>query len=126
MNEAVKWDSYWTPLRYVLIHNLSSLFDEDLLREAWKLSIAKRIEKYENDIVTLLSEVKSRAKVSSLDERSKELIIDALNFGISKPLALDFGHPDQKIISPNAVGFQFVVASIARRTRKRVESQFHR
>ncbi|AEG13647.1 hypothetical protein Sbal175_4438 (plasmid) [Shewanella baltica BA175] len=119
LNEAVKWDSYWTPLRYVLIHNLSSLFDEDLLREAWKLSIAKRIEKYENDIVTLLSEVKSRAKVSSLDERSKELIIDALNFGISKPLALDFGHPDQKIISPNAVGFQFVVASIARRTRKK-------
>lgn len=119
LNEAVKWDSYWTPLRYVLIHKLSILFDEDLLRESWRLSLAKKIEKHEEDIVTLLTEVKCRAEVSYLDERSKELIIDALNFGISKPLSIDFGHPDQKIISPNAVGFQFVVAAIARRTRKK-------
>jgi hypothetical protein len=64
-------------------------------------------------------EVKSRAENAPLDARSKELIIDALDFGIRKPLSLDFGHPDQKIISPNAVGFQFVVAAIARRTRKK-------
>jgi uncharacterized protein DUF3800 len=118
LNDAVKWDSYWTPLRYVLIHKLSVLFDEDLLKESWRLSIAKRIENHEEDIVTLLTEVKRRTENSALDERSKELIIDALNFGINKPLAIDFGHPDQRIISPNAVGFQFVVAAIARRTRK--------
>jgi hypothetical protein len=119
LNEAVKWDSYWTPLRYLLIQKLSSLFDEGLLRESWRLSLAKRIEKHEEDIVALLTEVKCRAEVSYLDERSKELIIDALNFGIRKPLSIDFGNPDQKIISPNAVGFQFVVAAIARRTRKK-------
>ena len=119
LNDAVKWDSYWTPMRYVLIQKLSIIFDEDLLRESWRLSIAKKIEKHEGDIVALLTEVKSRTKASPLDDRSKEIIIDALNFGINKPLTLDFGHPDQKIISPNAVGFQFVVAAIARRTRKK-------
>jgi len=41
LNDAVKWDSYWTPLRYVLIHKLSVLFDEDLLKESWRLSIAE-------------------------------------------------------------------------------------
>lgn len=119
LNDAVKWDTYWTPLRYVLIHKLSILFDEELLRESWRLSTVKRIENHSNDIVSLLSEVKRRAKASPLDARSKELIVDALEFGIRKPLSLDFGHTDQKIISPNAVGFQFVVAAIARRTRKK-------
>jgi hypothetical protein len=119
LNDAVKWDTYWTPLRYVLIHKLSVLFDEELLRESWRLSIVKRVENCEDDIVSLLSEVKRRAESAPLDARSKELIIDALDFGIRKPLSLDFGHPDQKIISPNAVGFQFVVAAIARRTRKK-------
>lgn len=119
LNDVVKWDTYWTPLRYVLIHKLSILFDEELLRESWRLSTVKRIENHSNDIVSLLSEVKRRAKASPLDARSKELIVDALEFGIRKPLSLDFGHTDQKIISPNAVGFQFVVAAIARRTRKK-------
>jgi hypothetical protein len=119
LNDAVKWDTYWTPLRYVLIHKLSVLFDEELLRESWRLSIVKRVENCEDDIVSLLSEVKRRTKGAPLDARSKELIIDALDFGIRKPLSLDFGHPDHKIISPNAVGFQFVVAAIARRTRKK-------
>ncbi|WP_028774436.1 DUF3800 domain-containing protein [Shewanella waksmanii] len=119
LNDAVKWDTYWSPLRYLLIHKLSVLFDEDLLRESWRLSTVKRVENCEDAIVSLLSEVKIRAENAALDARSKELIIDALDFGIRKPLSLDFGHPDQKIISPNAVGFQFVVAAIARRTRKK-------
>lgn len=102
-----------------MIHKLAILFDEELLRESWRLATVKRVEKYDNDIIALLSEVKKRAEVAPLDARSKELIIDALDFGISKPLSLDFGHPDKNIISPNAVGFQFVVAAIARRTRKK-------
>lgn len=119
LNDAVKWDTYWTPLRYLLIQKLSVLFDEELLRESWRLSTVKRVDDCEDDIVSLLWKVKRRAEDAPLDARSKELIIDALDFGIRKPLSLDFGHPDQKIISPNAVGFQFVVAAIARRTRKK-------
>ncbi len=119
LNEAVKWDVYWTPMRYLLIHKLSALFDEPLLRESWRLCTEKKIERYENDIVQLLSEVKNRATVAELDPRSVEIIVDALDFGIAKPLELGFGYPDQKMVSPNAVGFQFVVSCIARRVRKK-------
>lgn len=119
LNEAVKWDTYWTPMRYIIIHKLASLFDESLLRESWRLCTERRIEKHENNIVQLLSEIRKRAEQSRLDARSIEVIVDALDFGIARPLALDFGFPDQKMVSPNAVGFQFVVSSIARRVRKK-------
>ena len=119
LNEAVKWDIYWTPMRYLIIHKLSVLFDEPLLRESWRLCTEKKIERYEGDIVQLLSELKRRVEISGLDARSIEVIRDALDFGIAKPLELDFGYPDQKMVSPNAVGFQFVVSCIARRVRKK-------
>lgn len=119
LNEAVKWDVYWTPMRYLIIHKLSILFDEKLLRDSWRLCIAKRIERHGDDIINLLSEVRERVVRSGLDARSVEIIVDAMNYGIANPLSLDFGHPDQKMVSPNAVGFQFVVSCIARRVRKK-------
>ena len=119
LNEAVKWDVYWTPMRYLVIHKLSLLFDEGLLRESWRLCTAKGIDRYASDIVQLLSKVKNRVIVSGLDPRSIEIILDALDYGIANPLKLDFGHPDQKMLSPNAVGFQFVVSCIARRVRRK-------
>ncbi|RJP77037.1 MAG: hypothetical protein C4522_16445 [Desulfobacteraceae bacterium] len=119
LNEAVKWDTYWTPLRYLIIHKLTVLFDEELLKKSWDLCISKRIENRATDIVSLLSELKKRTiRMETLDERSKELMIDAFEFGINKPLSLDFGTNDSKMISPNAVGFQFVLSAIARRTRQ--------
>lgn len=119
LNDAVKWDVYWTPMRYMIINKLSTLFDESLLRESWRLCTERKIEKHESSIVQLLSEIKDRAERSRLDVRSIELIVDALNFGISRPLELGFGFPNQKMVSPNVVGFQFVVSCIARRVRKK-------
>jgi len=119
LNPAVKWDSYWTPLRFVLIHKLGSILDEPLLREAWRLCIHKQIAREGQAIVDLLTELKGRVHVSNLDERSKEIMIDAFAFGIANPLELDFGTFDQKIISPNAVCFQFVVSAMGTRLRKK-------
>ena len=33
LNPAVKWETYWTPMRYLAIGQLSTLFDEDLLKD---------------------------------------------------------------------------------------------
>lgn len=118
LNEAVKWDAYWTPLRFVLLLKLNELLDESILKQAWKLCTVKRAEKYEQDIVELLTELKRRAEASSLDARSKELLVDAFRFGIARPLDLDFGAPDPRFVSPNTVGFQFVVHAMSRRLRK--------
>jgi hypothetical protein len=119
LNDAVKWDIYWTPMRYVLIHKLTVLFDENLLRRSWRLCTVKKAHRVEAEIVELLNEVKARAMASSLDKRTIEIIVDAVNWGICHPLDLDFGTPDHLIVSPNAVGFQFVASAMARRIRKK-------
>lgn len=118
LNKAVRWDAYWTPLRFVLLFKLNELLDESILKQAWTLCTVKRVEKYEQDIVELLTELKRRAEASSLDARSKEVLVDAFRFGIARPLDLDFGAPDPRFVSPNTVGFQFVVHAMSRRLRK--------
>lgn len=119
LNPAVKWDLYWTPLRYLIIHKLSTILDEEVMRRSWTLCTTKKIEKKLSDVQQLLRDVHARVGSSTLDARSKEVISDALAYGISKPEALDFGIYDERIISPNAVGFQFVVSAVARRVRKK-------
>ena len=117
LNEAVKWDTYWTPLRYPMIFNLSILFDESLLKESWRLCIHRRINTQKQSIINLLSSLLDRLLISKLDKRSKELIGDALRFGIAHPLKLDFGVADEKMLSPNTIGFQFVVSCMGSRLR---------
>lgn len=119
LNAAVKWEVYWTPMRYLLIHKLTVLFDEELLRRSWQLCTVRKVQRSEAEIIDFLSEVRRRVISSSLDRRTVEIIVDALDFGIARPLDLDFGSPDHLLVSPNAVGFQFVVAAIARHMRKK-------
>ena len=119
LNRAVKWDLYSTPMRFPAIHLLAQLVDEELLREAWVLCIEKKSEANPKRIIDLLGELKARTMNSEFHARAKELLSDAFEFGIRNPLALDFGITDKKLVSPNAVGFQFVVRAIARRSRKR-------
>lgn len=117
LNKAVKWEMYWTPMRFLAIHNLSQLCDEALLKIAWQLCISKSVEERSGEIVALLTDLRKRNKKSRLDNRTKELFDAAFGYGIEHPQELDFGVSDQKMISPNAVGFQFVLSSIARRLR---------
>ena len=113
----MKWDLYWTPLRFPAIHKLSLLCDQELLENAWSLCIARDVDKRTTEIVALLTELRERSKTSNMDHRTKELFDAAFGYGVANPQALDFGATDQKIYSPNATGFQFVLSSMARRLR---------
>lgn len=117
INPAVRWDTYWTPMRYLIILKLAAILDDDILKKTWALCTCKYIENKESDIIQTLEEIRSITKTSCLDARSKEIIINALGFAIKNPLAMDFGQHDEKAISPNAVGFQFVASSISRRLK---------
>lgn len=119
LNEAVKWEAYWTPLRFMLLYKLGCVVDEPLLQEAWRLCQAKKARQDANAIVVLLEQLRERMAASMMDDRSKEQIVDALAWGIANPLNLDFGVANAKMISPNAVGFQFVVSALARRLRNK-------
>lgn len=118
INGAVKWDLYWTPLRFLAIHKLASIVDEELLKKAWTLCTTRENKTLSTQVVELLRELKARTVKSELDERAKELFADAFEFGIRNPKDLGFGVPRAKLVSPNAVGYQFVIRAIARRMRK--------
>jgi hypothetical protein len=120
LNEAVKWDWYWTPLRFPMVAAVQTMVDEDLLKEGWKLRLIPRmrIEREEARIVRLLTTLRDRLdKAAHIDKRIREILSDGLRFGIKNPLKLDFGTDIPKFFSPNSVGFQFVLSCIANRLK---------
>ena len=84
-NPAVKWDLYWTPLRFPAIHKLSLLCDQELLENAWALCIARDVDKRTTEIVALLTELRERSKTSNMDHRTKELFDAAFGYGVANP-----------------------------------------
>ena len=120
LNKAVKWDWYWTPLRFPMVALVGHLADEELLKEAWDLRLTPRgrIDREAARIVKLLTTLLERLdKEIAVDKRMREMARDSLLFGIKNPLELDFGTDIQNAMSPNSVGFQFVLSSIANRLK---------
>lgn len=120
INKAVTWSSYWTPLRYVALLKLASLFDEPLARLAWEARIDS------NDL-------RSHAKVREVcevllsridrlpDARSRQILGDGLRWGASNFVELGYnakGKANQLSVMPNIIGFQSVLHGIASRIRK--------
>ncbi|TMO82004.1 hypothetical protein CWC16_02430 [Pseudoalteromonas sp. S3776] len=116
-NPAVPWNAYWTPLRYVLVSKVSFLFDEALLKKSWKARIAINKKFAEKELVEVCQELLSRVNLLP-DERSIEIITDALNWAIKNPSKIYYhasSKEDKLQISPNLIGFQSVMHGIATR-----------
>lgn len=116
-NPAVPWNAYWTPLRYVLLSKVSCLFDEELLKKAWKVRIARNKKFAENELVEICQELLGRVYILP-DERSIEIITDALRWAIENPSEINYHascKEDRLQISPNLIGFQSVMHGIANR-----------
>ena len=117
LNKAVPWVAYWTPLRYMLIAKLASMFDQPLLELAWKA----RIEKNSIKANTILQDVFSSLlqRIDRLrDARSREIIGDALKWARKYPEEIHYNiyDKDNKLqISPNLIGFQSVLHGISLR-----------
>ncbi|PKH31445.1 DUF3800 domain-containing protein [Shewanella sp. ALD9] len=116
-NPAVPWNAYWTPLRYVLVSKVSLLFDEVLLKKSWKARIAINKNFAEKELVEVCQKLLSRVHRLP-DERSIEIITDALNWAIKNPSKIYYhaSSKDERLqISPNLIGFQSVMHGIATR-----------
>jgi len=116
INHGVNWSWYWTALRYPAVAHLGMLLDEELAKEGHRLFLAPRGSDI-GAIVTLLTELRERTRKSGFDARICQVFDDAFTYGIEHPDDMDFGASDLKLVSPNAVAFQFVSAAIARRCR---------
>lgn len=119
MNPAMTWTGYWTPLRYMLLLKLATLFDEQLARKAW----AARIEPNDQIALPLMQEVcvELRSRVQSLpDARSRQLVSDALTWAERNPTEISFNVASKKDmlqITPNVIGFQSVMHGVAARIK---------
>lgn len=121
MNPAVTWTSYWTPLRYILLLKLASLFEEDDARVAWSARIDTNRARANEKLIAVCQRIAGR--VDQLpDARSRQLIGDGLSWAAQNPDAIGYNvdHADDiKQISPNIIGFQSVMHGIAKRIIQR-------
>ena len=119
VNQAITWTGYWTPIRYVLLLKLASLFDEDLARLAWDARITP------NDDIALPGMQKVccelRKRIERLpDQRSRQLIGDALAWAEANPEEISYNVASKKDmlhVTPNVIGFQSVMHGIAARIK---------
>lgn len=117
MNPAMSWTGYWTPLRYILLAKLASLFDVDLAKRAWKARIDTNDSTAEAELVSICKELIPR--VDELpDARSRQLIGDSLYWATQNPNELYYNCKSRKeklTVTPNIIGFQTVMHGIASR-----------
>lgn len=119
LNPAVGWTTYWTPLRYVMLLKVAHLFDDDLTQLAWAARTEKQGAKSESQLREVCTALLGR--VGRLpDQRSRELIIDTLNWAIANTSEIEYNanRKDMQLaISPNLIGFQFVLFGVVSRLK---------
>ncbi len=120
INPAMTWSGYWTPIRYILLLKIASLFDELLAKRAWEARIEIDDAKAEHGLVEVCLELCNC--VGNLpDARSQQLISDTLRWAIHNPSEMNYNtknKEDRLQVSPNIVGFQSVMHGIAARIKK--------
>lgn len=108
LNPAVSWTGYWTPLRYVLLLKVASLFDEALAARAWNARIDTNSPRAESELVRVCEELRSR--VGNLpDARSRQLISDSLAWAAKNPERIYYNTKSKKDrlqVTPNVIGFR--------------------
>lgn len=120
MNPAITWTGYWTPMRYVLLLKIASLFDEDLAKAAWHARITRDDESAHVKMKHVCREL--RGRLTRLpDVRSRQLLGDALMWAEKNAASICYNATSKKDalqVMPNIVGFQSVMFRIAERIGK--------
>jgi hypothetical protein len=120
MNPAMTWTGYWTPLRYVLLTKLASLFDDKLAKSAWMARIDINDKSAEERLVSVCRDLLPRLTLLP-DARSRQLLSDSLQWTIQNPHEIRYNCKTKKeilTITPNIIGFQAVMHGIASRLKK--------
>lgn len=120
LNPAVPWNWYWTPLRYPLLFAVSSLFDDELIVQAWEARITRSQDESNNMLKEIIKVLLGRAKEYP-DMRAREIISNALFWAFFNIEAIQYrvsgGKNMVMQISPNLIGFQSVIFGILGRSK---------
>lgn len=121
MNDAIPWHHYFTPLRYLLLSRVASLFDDSLAKAAWAARLEQNPARCAAMLVKLCADL--FARVGELPEqRSRDLIGGALKWASANPEKISYGSSNREstlAISPNLVGFQSCMYTMATQSSKR-------
>lgn len=120
MNPADTWTGYWTPLRFLMLLRVASLFDEELARAAWAARIDHDAPRAEAALRRVCQGLLDRIDQLQ-DARSRQVIGDALRWAADHAPEISYNADDRTQavqISPNVIGFQSVMAGIARRIER--------
>ncbi len=115
LNPAVPWVGYWTPVRFVLLSKVASLFDEELARRAWETRLERNSNKVNRQLQRLCRDLKARS-VRLQDERSRQVVGDALEWAQNHPDRLSYGPSNKSerlAAMPNVFGLQAVLNGIS-------------
>jgi len=119
LNPAVPWMWYWSPLKYPLLFAVADLFDEELLEEAWAIRINTKSEEANPAYAAMCRELIGRVeRTVTTDLRLREILLDSLSWASEHPEDIHYNVYNRKDllqISPNLIGFQSVMHTIARR-----------
>ncbi|WFU07496.1 DUF3800 domain-containing protein (plasmid) [Rhizobium sp. CB3171] len=121
LNEAVPWHHYFTPLRYILLLKIASLFDEQLKKDAWAARRETNTARCAEALTKLCNVLLERVHRLP-DARSREIVTGALRWAAANPFEIGYGagnHDTALQISPNLVGFQQVMQVMATQSSKR-------
>ena len=114
-NPAIPWTTYWTPLRYIILLKVASLFDLQTLQLAWDARIQSDTRQSKEIFQKVCQILISRIKFIN-DQRSREIIHDGLYWALNNfdKILYNVNDIDAKnFISPNISGFQHVMIGIA-------------
>src|SRR5690606_6433945 len=120
LNKAVPWLDYCTPLRFLMLLLVLSLFDSQTLKYTWHASVVRYDRNANKILVYVLRTLLERVE-HICDLRVKEIINDALRWAIKYPEEIHYNVYDKKSllqISPNLIGFQSVLHGIASRLKR--------
>lgn len=120
LNNAVPWHHYWTPLRYILVFKVAHLFDVETSKAAWAARQETNPARAAEALRAICATLQERLNLLP-DARSREIISGALTWASANPFEIDFGvsNKDSALqISPNLIGFQQVLQSIAFQAKK--------
>lgn len=121
VNPAMTWSGYWTPLRYVLLAKINSLFTNELKKLAWEARLEAKDAICDQKVVYICeSLLNSLHKIP--DSRSQQIIGDTLLWAIKHTRELSFNAKtknDRKFISPNLIGLQAAYFGIINRSKKK-------
>jgi hypothetical protein len=103
----------------MLLWKVAILFDIETLKKAWSARIQKNDELATKEFLDVCETILTRLEVLP-DERSRQIIGDALAWAMENPQELQYNTKSKREsywITPNLIGFQHVMQSIASRIK---------